>query len=215
MGTFLAGLKCSWPTVLWRCSKEAGRQGSKEGRYKITPCRFGVSATRPDSTNMELLSRLLDWQSKPSPSCSESSSQTSSSEGRQANIFVEAASLGLRGISPGPASLGLSSLVLGPWTLSSRPAEPPSRRLLLISPRRPSAARPRTLHPESAITTSAHPKASTNTAETRGPPEHLQYTGSNLTNKTHHPAQQRITCLPSPYLDPPALASSSSDGLQR
>lgn len=74
-GTFLAGLKCSRPTVLSRRSKRRYllallvllvlQQGSKEGRCKIAPCRFEVSATRPGSTNMELSVACLTCNANP------------------------------------------------------------------------------------------------------------------------------------------------------
>lgn len=67
-GTFLAGLKCSRPTVLtqvWAAVLAARKPGSKEGRYKITPCRFKVSATKLDSTNMELSVACLTCNANP------------------------------------------------------------------------------------------------------------------------------------------------------
>lgn len=41
------------------------QQGSKEGRCKIAPCRFEVSATRPGSTNMELSVACLTCNANP------------------------------------------------------------------------------------------------------------------------------------------------------
>lgn len=64
----------SWPKVLLaHCphaglggsTATAGKQGSKEGHYKITPCRFEVSATTLDSTNMELSVACLTCNANP------------------------------------------------------------------------------------------------------------------------------------------------------
>ena len=74
-GTSLAGLKCSRPTVLkqvWAVvllallyGYSVLRQGSKEGRWKVTPCHSESSAMRTDSTNMELSVACLTGNANP------------------------------------------------------------------------------------------------------------------------------------------------------
>lgn len=66
----------SWPKVLLAHCSHVGlgggctallvpQQGSREGRYKITPCRFETSAMRLDSTNMELSVACLTCNANP------------------------------------------------------------------------------------------------------------------------------------------------------